>query len=65
MSIRRSLVWILLILFVVLLRPMGVWRESKQLWAQRERVVRVLVVVFGLYFLYGLYELYVQGWFTW
>lgn len=62
---RRSFIWILLILLIILLRPGGIWRESKQAWAQRERISRVLFFVFGIYFLYGLYSLYTQGWFTW
>ena len=45
-------------ILLVLIKPTGFWREIKQMWAQRERLVRVLVVIVGLYFLYGLYTLY-------
>ncbi len=67
MSIRRDFLIIVIILLVVLIKPTGFWREIKQVWAQRDRLVRVIVFVVGLYFLYGLYSLYSlynQGWFT-
>ena len=67
MSIRRDFLIIIIIVLLVLIKPTGFWREIKQMWAQRERLVRVLVVVVGLYFLYGLYTLYLlydPGWFA-
>ena len=62
MSLRRFLILIIIILFVVAVRPRRVWNESKQLWGQRDRILRVLVVVVIVYFLYGLVRLYQQGW---
>ncbi|MCX6049919.1 MAG: hypothetical protein NT075_32885 [Chloroflexi bacterium] len=67
MSIRRDFLIIVIIILLVLIKPTGFWREIKQIWGQRERLIRVLVVVVGLYFLYGLYTLYSlydQGWFV-
>jgi hypothetical protein len=66
MSIRRDFLIIIIIVLLVLIKPTGFWHEIKQIWGQRERLIRVLVVVVGLYFLYGLYTLYSlydQGWF--
>ena len=66
MSIRRDFLIIVIIILLVLIKATGFWRELKLLWAQRERLVRVLVVIVGLYFLYGLYTLYSlydRGWF--
>ncbi len=67
MSIRRDFLVIIIILLLVLIKPSGFWREIKQIWALRERLVRVIVFAVGVYFLYGLYTLYSlygQGWFT-
>ncbi|CAN5521026.1 hypothetical protein BH10CHL1_BH10CHL1_04410 [soil metagenome] len=67
MSIRRDFLIIIIIVLLVLIKPTGFWREIKLIWAKRERLVRVLVVVVGLYFIYGLYTLYSlygQDWFT-
>jgi hypothetical protein len=58
MSLRRDFIIIVVIILLVLIKPTGFWREIKQMWAQRERLVRVLVVLVVLYFLYGLYSLY-------
>lgn len=62
MSLRSFLILIILLLFVFAIRPRRVWNESRQLWGQRNRILRVLVVVVIVYFLYGLVQLYQQGW---
>ncbi len=62
MNIRRILILLMVLLIVVLARPRGVWNESRQLWGQRNRILRVLVVTVVVYFLYGLFQLYRQGW---
>ena len=58
MGIRRDFLLILIVLLLMLFKPTGFWREIKQLWAQREYIVRVLFVLVSIYFLYGLYSLY-------
>ena len=62
MNLRRILILIIILLLVIALRPRRVWNESKELWAQRNRVLRVAVVVVIVYFIYGLFRLYQQGW---
>lgn len=67
---RTLLLLILLIVIVTLYRPRGVWRELMRVWGQREYVLRVTVVVVGIYLLYGLYNMYERGmlsleWYPW
>ena len=58
----------ILFLFLILLgmiwffKPANVWSEARRMWAQRELLLRTLVVIIVLYLLYGIYELYQQGW---
>lgn len=57
--------YIYLFLIIVLLwfylGPRGLWKEFRRIWSQRERVLRMLVVVIGLYLIYGIYTIYAQG----
>jgi hypothetical protein len=52
-------------LFLIALRPRGMWTEIKRSWAQRERIVRVLFFIVVVYFLYGLYTMYRQDMLPW
>jgi hypothetical protein len=65
MKSSRWLLWLLLLLIIVLMRPSGLWQELKRMWAQRELLLRVLVVMIGIYFLYGLYSMYQRGMLPW
>jgi hypothetical protein len=65
MKSNRWLLWLLLLLIIVLMRPSGMWQEMKRMWTQRELLLRVLVVMIGIYFLYGLYSMYQRGMLTW
>jgi hypothetical protein len=65
MNIRRFLFWLLIIALIWLFRPVAVWGEFQRIWAQRELILRVLVICITLYFAYGIYSLYSQGWFWW
>ena len=62
---RTLLLIILAIVIVTVYRPRGVWREVKRLWGQRDYLLRVIVVVVGIYFLYGLYNMYERGMLSW
>ncbi len=62
---RTLLLVILLIVVVTVYRPRGVWRELMRMWDQREYVLKVIVVVMGIYFLYGLYNMYERGMLSW
>lgn len=62
---RTLLLIILAIVIITLYRPVGVWREVKRVWARRHYVLRVLVVVLGIYLLYGLYNMYERGMLNW
>jgi hypothetical protein len=65
MSTRTFLVLILVIIIVTLYRPRGVWRELMRVWGRRDYLLKVVVVVLGIYFLYGLYNMYEQGMLSW
>jgi hypothetical protein len=65
MSTRTFLVLILILIIVTLYRPRGVWREMMRVWGRRDYVLKVVVVVVGIYFLYGLYNMYEQGMLSW
>lgn len=58
---RTLLLIILVFVIITVYRPVGVWREAKRVWARRHYVLRVLVVVLGIYLLYGLYNMYERG----
>ena len=62
---RTLLLLIILIIIVTMYRPRGVWREVKRIWGRRDYVLRVVVVVVGIYLLYGLYNMYERGMLSW
>jgi len=55
---------LLLIILFWLFTPKTVWREAQRLWAQRDLMLRTLVVIIIVYFVYGIYELHQRGWFS-
>ena len=65
MNAQRIFVWLLILFVILVLRPAGVWRELKNIWRQREFIIRVLITLVGFYFLYGLYSLYKDGGLDW
>lgn len=65
MKLRYMLALIVIMLFLIMLRPRGMWIEIKKTWAQRERIVRVLFFAAIVYFLYGLYSMYQRGMLDW
>lgn len=65
MKLRNVLALIVIMLFLIALKPRGMWTELKRSWAQRERIVRVLFFVVIVYFLYGLYTMYQKGMLPW
>jgi hypothetical protein len=62
---RTLLLIVLVIVIVTVYRPRGVWRELMRMWGQRDYVLKVIVVVMGIYFLYGLYTMYESGMLSW
>jgi len=64
-KLRYALILIVIMLFLIALRPRGMWTEIKRSWAQRERIVRVLFFIVVVYFLYGLYTMYRQDMLPW
>jgi hypothetical protein len=64
-STRTFLLLILLLIILVVYRPRGLWRELMRMWDQREYILKVVVVVMGIYFLYGLYSMYERGMLNW
>lgn len=65
MSTRTFLVLILILVILFVYRPRFVWREFMRMWGQREYILRVIVVVVGIYLLYGLYNMYERGMLSW
>lgn len=65
MHAERIFVWILLLFVILVLRPKGLWRELKNIWRQREFILRVVITIVSLYFLYGLYMLYNEWKLSW
>lgn len=65
MSTRTFLILILILVILVVYRPRGVWREMMRMWGQREYILKVTVVVVGIYLLYGLYSMYERGMLSW
>ena len=61
MSLRRLIFVLLLLIIVLLWKPSGAWTQSKVMWEQRDRFLRVAVVVLAIYMIYGFYQLYRQG----
>ncbi len=65
MKLRTVLMLIVIMLFLIALKPRGMWTEIKRSWAERERIMRVLFFVVVVYFLYGLYSMYQKGMIPW
>jgi hypothetical protein len=59
--VSKLAIVLLIVALIVLFRPMGVWGEVKRSWEQRNRILRVLIVVIGIYLIYGLYSMYRRG----
>ena len=55
---RKLVIVIALLLLVFLLRPKGMWGELKQSWEQRNRILRVLVIMVVVYLVYGFFKIY-------
>ena len=65
MKLRTVLMLIVIMVFLIALKPRGMWTEIKRSWAERERIMRVLFFVVMVYFLYGLYSMYQKGMIPW
>ncbi|NJN84391.1 MAG: hypothetical protein HC802_20340 [Caldilineaceae bacterium] len=53
MKLGRLTLLLLIILIIFLMKPGAFINESKRLWEQRDRILRVTVFVLGIYLLYG------------
>ena len=62
MTIRRLVIFIVIILLLAIFRPSGFWNELKRMWEQRETITRILFFMVMAYLLYGIYQLYREGW---
>jgi hypothetical protein len=62
MKLRTLFLLIVLIVLIWLFKPKNAWGEVRRMWAQRELMLRTLVVIIVVYLLYGFYELYQRGW---
>lgn len=58
---RKLLVVLLILALIFMLRPKGVWGEAKRSWEQRNRILRMLVVIIAVYLVYGLFKMYQSG----
>lgn len=45
----------------MLWRPSALWEQSKVVWGQRDRFLRIVVFVLAIYLIYGIFQLYRQG----
>ena len=61
MNLRRILILIIVLILIAAFKPVTVWSEFKRIWDHREFILRVLVILVGIYLLYGLYSMYTQG----
>ena len=52
---------LLILTLIFLLRPRGVWGEAKRSWEQRNRILRMLVIIIAVYLVYGPYKMYQTG----
>jgi len=55
---RKLLVVLLILAVAFMLRPKGMWGEAKRSWEQRNRILRMLVIIIASYLIYGLYKMY-------
>lgn len=62
---RAFLQFILIVILIIVMmtasRPRMVWRQVMRVWNQRDYLIKVIVIVVGIYFLYGLYNMYERG----
>lgn len=58
---RKLLIVLLILALAFMLRPKGMWGEAKRSWEQRNRILRMLVVIIAVYLVYGLYKMYQSG----
>lgn len=65
MSSRTWFLLVVLLFLILLVKPGKLWAEMKRIWSQRDIILRLLVLIVGLYFLYGVYRLYSQGMLPW
>lgn len=64
----NSLRFLLLLTIVVILlftRGRPLLRQIRRAWARRDYVLKVTVMVLGIYLLYGLYGMYQRGMLDW
>lgn len=61
MTIRRLLLVLLVLVFIVLLKPKTVWSEVKRIRGQWNTILTLLVIVVGVYFAFGIWRAYVSG----
>jgi putative effector of murein hydrolase len=62
MRTRTLFLLLIVLLLFWLFKPANAWGEAKRMWAQRELLVRTLVVIIIIYMAYGVYQLYQRGW---
>lgn len=55
---RKLLVVLLILMVAFMLRPKGMWGEAKRSWEQRNRILRMLVIIITAYLIYGLFKMY-------
>lgn len=65
MSGRVYFYLLILILLVLIMRPVGFWRQLKLLWARGNYVMSVLATAITIYLVYGLWLLYQSGRLPW
>jgi hypothetical protein len=58
---RKVLFLVLILIIILLWKPSGAWAQTKAAWAQRDRFLRVAVIVLVIYMIYGFYRFYQQG----
>lgn len=61
MNLRRVLILIIILLVIIAFKPKTAYGEFKRIWDHRDAVLRMLVIVIGIYLLYGLYSMYSRG----
>ena len=65
MNAQRIFIWLLILFVILVLRPASVWKELKNIWRQRDFIMKVLFALVAGYFIYGVYSLYIQGKLNW
>jgi hypothetical protein len=65
MNAQRIFLLLIIIFLLLLYKPSGIWAEMRRTWRMRDSILRVLVLIIGLYFLYGILQLYLRGDLAW